>query len=103
MPVFIPITSHYEKNIIYSDTVLDIKCLGSNIKITSISNVSEYSFKKCLEIILNSNKDVFFNTIQYSKENKKVYLYTDKEVNLDEWNSLSITNYKPLNNKKEIL
>ena len=103
MSVFIPITTHYEKNIIYSDTVLDVKSLGSNIKITSISNVSEYSFKKCLEIVFNSNKDVFFNTIQYSKENKKVYFYTDKELNLDKWNSLNVINYKPLTNKKEIL
>ena len=78
MSVFIPITTRYEKNIIYSETVLDVKSLGSNIKITSISNVSEYSLKKCLEIIFDSNKDVFFNTIQYSKENKKVYFYTDK-------------------------
>lgn len=104
MGVFIPISSsRYCKNIIYSDTVLDLKSLGNNIKVTTLSNVSEFSFNKCLEVIFNSNEDVFFNTIQYSKENKKVYFYTDKELNLDKWNSLSITNYKPLNNKKEIL
>jgi len=104
MGVFIPISSsRYCENIIYSDTVLDLKSLGNNIKVTTLSNVSEFSFNKCLEIIFNSNKDVFFNTIQYSKENKKVYFYTDKDLNLDKWNSLSITNYKQLSNKKDIL
>ena len=68
------------KTIVYSDTVLSLKDMGENIKVTSISKVGEYSLENCLKTIFDSNPDVIFNTIQYSKENKTVYFYTNKEI-----------------------
>ena len=70
------------KNINYSDTVLNLKELGENIKLTTISNVTEFYLEECLKTIFESNKDVNFNTIQYSKNNEKVYFYADKTINL---------------------
>ena len=77
--MFIPIVPHttvINKTIVYSDTVLNLKDLGDNIKVTSISDVDEFSFEFCLKKVFESNPGVTFNTIQYSKENKKIYFYT---------------------------
>ena len=68
----LPNTNIVNRNIVYNDTVLSIKELGENIKVSTISDVSEFSLEKCLKIIFESNPDVVFNTIQYSRKNKKV-------------------------------
>lgn len=73
------------KNIIYSDTVLNLKELGSNLNVTTISDISNSEFDKCLEIIFEDNKDACFNTIQYSRRDKKIYLYTDKKISTQKW------------------
>lgn len=65
------------KTIVYSDTVLPLKDLGSNLKVSTISDVGEYSLERCLKIIFESNPNVVFNTIQYSKNDNKVYFYTN--------------------------
>ena len=86
--MFIPIVPHTKvtnKTIVYSDTVLNLKDLGDNIKVTSISNVDEFSFENCLKKVLESNPEVTFNTIQYSKENKKIYFYTNNNISTKEW------------------
>ena len=108
--MFIPIpivpmttTRVINKTIIYSDTVLNLKDVGSNLKINSISNVSEFEIENCLNTVFDTNKDVTFNTIQYSKNNNKIYFYTDKDINIDKWKDSKIFKYKPLNNKIEIL
>ena len=77
---FVPHTTVVNKTIVYSDTVLPLKDVGSNLKVTSISNVGEFSLESCLKKIFESNPKVVFNTIQYSKSDKKVYFYTDKEI-----------------------
>ena len=46
---FVPNTTVVNKNIIYSDTVLPLKNVGSNIKVTSISDVDELSLERCLK------------------------------------------------------
>ena len=46
---FVPHRTIVNKTIVYSDTVLPLKDTGSNLKVTSISNVSEYSLEKCLK------------------------------------------------------
>ena len=69
--MFVPVTPHttiINKKIIYSDTILPLKDTGNNIKVTTISNISESSLENCIKIILESNPDVIFNTIQYSKK-----------------------------------
>jgi len=106
IPIFVP---HFRdenvinKDIIYSDTVLPLKDLGSNLKVTTLSNVSEISLENCLNIIFKNNPDVVFNTIQYSRNDEKVYFYTDKEISTKEYEELGVFNYKPINSKDEIL
>lgn len=104
--MFIPIVPHttvVNKTIVYSDTVLPLKELGSNLTVTCVKDVSEAEFENCLRIIFKSNQDVTFNTIQYSKNAKKVYFYTDKKISLEEYNESKFTRHKPLTSSKEIL
>lgn len=91
------------KTIVYSDTVLNLKELGNNLKVTSIDDVKAYDFEKCVKLIFESNKDVTFNTIQYSKEKNKVYFYANKEIDTNIWEENKIFKYKPITNKTEIL
>ncbi|MEE3342733.1 MAG: hypothetical protein VZS44_01425 [Bacilli bacterium] len=100
---FVPHTTVINKTIVYNDIVLPLKDLGNNLKICSISNISEYSLESCLKKIFESNPDVIFNTIQYSKEGKKIYFYTDKAVSTQAWEESKITKYKPLSNSEEII
>lgn len=100
---FVPHTTVINKTIVYSDTVLPLKDSGNNLKICIISNVSEDSLENCLRKVFESNPDVIFNTIQYSKNDKMIYFYTDKTVSTQAWEESKFTKYKPLNNSKEIL
>ncbi len=91
------------KTIVYSDTVLPLKDLGSNLKVSTISDVGEYSLERCLEIIFESNPNVVFNTIQYSRNDKKVYFYTNQEISTREYEESKFTKYKPITSSSEIL
>ena len=59
------------KNIIYSDTVLNLKDFGKNIIVTRVEDVKNREFDECIQLIFKENKDVVFNTIQYSRKDKK--------------------------------
>lgn len=100
---FVPHTTVVNRTIVYSDTVLPLKDVGDNFKVTSIEDVSEDSLEECLKKILEFNPNVIFNTIQYSKKDKKVYFYTDKTISIQAWEEGKVTNHKPLNNSEEIL
>lgn len=91
------------KTIVYSDTVLPLKDLGSNLKVSTISNVGEYSLERCLKIIFESNPNVVFNTIQYSKNDNKVYFYTNQEISTREYEESEFTKYKTITSRSEIL
>lgn len=91
------------KTIVYSDTVLPLKDIGNNLKVTSVSDVSEYSLESCLKTIFESNPNVIFNTIQYSKNNKRVYFYTNAEISKKEWEDRNIKFYKPITSSAGIL
>lgn len=91
------------KNIVYSDTVLPLKELGENINVTKISNIGESDLEKCLKIIFESNPNVVFNTVQYSKNNKELYFYTDKPISTKKWQESKFKIEKPLNSASEIL
>lgn len=102
----IPTTRHttvINKTIVYSDTVLSLKDLGSNLCVTSINGVSEHELEKCLKIIFESNQDVIFNTIQYSKNDKKVYFYTNRAISTSAYKDSKFREYKPITTKTEIL
>ena len=52
--MFIPIiprTTVINKTIVYSDTVLSLKDLGTNLKITTISNINHKELEDCLRIV----------------------------------------------------
>jgi len=103
--MFIPIThtTVINKTILYSDTVLSLKDIGDNIKITSIEDVNEFSLESCLKTIFESNPNVIFNTIQYSKNDKKVYFYTNQEITVKEFEESKYTKHKPINSSSQIL
>lgn len=104
--MFVPVLPHttvVNKTIVYSDTVLSLNDKGSNLKITTISNVEEFMLDDCLRIIFESNPSVIFNTIQYSKNDKKVYFYTDKEIDISKYKKISTIEYRPIKNKQDIL
>ena len=107
--MFIPIvpsigrTTVINKTIVYSDTVLKLDELGQNIKLTSISNVTESEFEKCIKCILSSNEDVLFNTIQYSKKDKKVYFYTNKKLDITKWENRNVKEYDRVNDRDSLL
>lgn len=74
------------KNVVYSDTVLSLKDIGGNIVVTRVNGVRNSEFDDCINLIFNENRDVVFNTIQYSRKDKRLYLYTDKPVSINAWN-----------------
>lgn len=100
---FVPHTTVINKTIVYSDTVLPLKDTGNNLKVTSISNVSEFSLESCLKTIFESNPNVIFNTIQYSKNDKKVYFYTNQDITTKAYEESKFRNYKPITSRTEIL
>lgn len=91
------------KTIVYSDTVLPLKEIGENLKVTSISDVSEFELENCLKEIFNSNKNVKFNTVQYSKKDKTVYFYANRELSTEEYKESKFNTYKPLTGNQKIL
>lgn len=91
------------KTIVYSDTVLPLKDIGNNLKVTTLYDVSEYSLASCLRTIFESNPNVIFNTVQYSKNNKKVYFYTNAEISTKEWEDRDLITYKPITSSAGIL
>ena len=99
----VPHTMVVNKTIVYSDTVLPLKDVGSNLKVTIISNLEAFSLEKCLKTIFESNPNVVFNTIQYSKSNKTVYFYTNSEISTKSWEKSKVSTYKPLASNYEIL
>ena len=101
--MFIPHTTVVHKTIVYSDTVLPVKDTGNNLKITSIANVDEESLESCLEKIFESNPNVIFNTIQYSRKDKKVYFYTNQDITTKACKESKFTSYKPITSRTEIL
>ena len=96
-------TTIINKTIVYSDTVLSIKGLGKDLKVSTISDVDEYLLEKCLRIIFESNPNVVFNTIQYSRADKKVYFYTNQEISIKEYEESKFKRYKPITSSSEIV
>lgn len=106
---FIPIVPHttntkiINKTIVYSDTILPLNNIGTNLKISTISNVDESSLEQCLKMIFESNANVLFNTIQYSKNDKKIYFYADKEISSKAWEERNIRRQTPLNDADALI
>lgn len=91
------------KEINYSDTVLPLKELGTNLKITTLENIEESELETCLKLIVEENPQVIFNTIQYSKNNKKVIFYTDKDIQTKAYTDSKRKEYQPLSTTDIIL
>lgn len=104
--MFIPIVPHttvINKTIVYSDTILSLNDLGENIQVSSISDVDSYELETCLKTTFEENPNTTFNTIQYSRNDKKVYFYTNKTINTNKWHESKIKKYKPLTSIEEIV
>ena len=87
VPVCVPAVAGrtvVHNTIVYSDTVLNLKEREKNLKVTSVKAES-YEFERCLEIILEANPNVVFNTVQYSYKQNRAYFYTDKEITTAAW------------------
>lgn len=98
-------------NILYSDEISHddtIKKIIGEHKTSSIPNIEEEQLSPILEIIFKSNPGISFKLIEYSKKNKTLVFYTDKELSLKEYfeyyKKLPKTfQYKPLISKTDIL
>lgn len=90
------------EEIVYSDKVLPLKNNGEYLKVKTIYDVKESDLDKCIKIILDNNKDIVFNTIQYTKNNT-LYFYTDREISTEEWEDSKVYISNPINNKEEII
>lgn len=104
--MFIPIIPHttvINKTIVYSDTVLSLNELGTNLQVTSIDNINSYELESCLKVIFEANPNTTFNTVQYSRNDKKLYLYTNKSISIKKWHESKIKKYKPLTSVEEII
>ncbi len=99
----VPRVKVVNKTIVYSDTVIKLDSLGKNIKVTSVENVKENDLEKCIKSIFESNEDVTFNTIQYSRKNKKIYFYTDKNIDLSKWLNRDLKEYDRITNREGLL
>lgn len=98
-----PNTTLINKKVIYSDKALNLDDIGTNIKINSISNVSECLLDSCLKTILMENPKVVFTAIQYSKENQTVYFYTNEEISTKSWKNEKMKEYRYINNNIQVL
>ncbi len=104
--MFVPVVPHttvVNKTIVYNDTILPLKDAGNNLKVTCIKDVSESSLESCLKTIFKSNPNVIFNTIQYSKNDKKVYFYTNQDITTEAYEESKFTTYKPITSRTQIL
>lgn len=99
----VPRVKVVNKTVVYSDTVIKLDSLGKNIKVTSVENVKENDLEKCIKSIFESNEDVTFNTIQYSRKNKKIYFYTDKNIDLSKWLNRDLKEYDRITNREGLL
>ena len=100
---FVPRVTVVNKNIVYSDTVLPLKEAGNNLCVTSISGVSEHDLEDCLKAVFNANSDAVFNTVQYSRQNKKLYFYTDRKINTKAYEESKTRTFQPVHSRTEIL
>lgn len=99
----VPRVKVINKTVVYSDTVIKLDSLGKDIKVTSVDNVKENDLEQCIKSILESNEDILFNTIQYSRKDKKVYFYTNKNINLSKWINRDLKDYDRITNRESLL
>jgi len=64
----------------------NITYYDDDLIITKVPNVNENQLEECINIIQQSNSEITFNLINYSKENQELTFYTNKKMNLDRWN-----------------
>ena len=95
--------THNHYHIIYSDTVLPLNSTGENTHVASLSGIGESDLERCIGSITSTNKDVKFNTIQYSKNNSKIYFYTDKPINVSGWKIANTIQYNKVAGINRIL
>ena len=91
------------KEILYSNKILDTKTNKENLCLTVKNNVSIYTLEEEIENIIKKNIEVVFHTIQYDENNKRLYFYTNEELvievkqrtedNIDYIKELSISEY----------
>lgn len=93
------------QEILYSDTILPEEELKDGIVVTKLTNVSPFSLEVCLNMIFESNPNVFFDRVQYSKEQETVYFYTydNKKIVTDSWEERNFVKNIPLYSTSQIL
>lgn len=76
---------HNLKNncVVFGDTNLSQGDLSENTRISTISLVEETEIERCIEKLFKKYPEVQFNTIQYYKKDKALYIYADQEVSIN--------------------
>lgn len=67
-------------NIVYADNILPFDETNNSKCVTSLAGISEWEFEECIKKIMKDNPDAGFNVIQFSREDNRVYFYTDNPV-----------------------
>lgn len=87
---FIPNLKIVNKKILYSDEELNVK--NKSLEVTILEDINEDELHICIEEILSTNLDLEFDTIQYSKQTKKLYIYSNKKLYLEKEKEYKKTN-----------
>jgi len=91
------------KDVIYNDLVLSTDKTNANLVITCVDGINQELLEECINIIMESNSDIIFDSIQYSKRNNKVYFYTFKEISTREWDRVNKVKYTKIINSADII
>ena len=66
------------KEILYSNKILDTKTNKGNLCLATKNNVSIYTLEEEIENIIKNNIEVVFHTIHYDEKNKILSFYTNE-------------------------
>ena len=73
-------------SIVYSDNIIPFKETNESKCVASYVGVGEWELQECIKEIMAKNPEVTFNVIQYSRDDNRVFFYTDKPIALPEEN-----------------
>lgn len=99
----VPNTHILNRSVNYSDSTIISKDNDIHLEKSFIMGVSEYSLESCLKLIFESNPDVYFDTVQYSRKDQTVSFYADRIVNTAAWYSRDMKDNLSIDTPSKIL
>lgn len=81
----------------------EIKYIDDDLVKTYLSGVTDEELDDCLKTILETNPNTEFVTVQYSKQNRRIYFYTKDSITTSKWISRKAKQTKRISTIPEIL